>query len=163
MFLRALRIIVILSAILPLAGFRMPADRQVSDDLVYDVRGAFVTARADVEKGLINAINVLVDEAVRATVRSTMLPRAILSVRIEKMSRTSLVIGSRYEARVTVKAISVESGEPVAEGTFVTSVFRLDSRNADWALAERIAGRIINEFRLERQGARPTIASALFP
>ncbi|WP_117191077.1 hypothetical protein [Rhizobium terrae] len=163
MFRCVLRFVLILLAVLPLTAFRMPAGNEAREKLLYDVRGAFVTARPTVPQGLVIATDMLVDEAIRSTVRKTMLPRTIISVRIEETSHMPLMIGSRHEARVTVKAISVSTGEPIAEGTFRTSLFLLDGGEADKALAERIADRITSEFRLDGQGGRPAIASALFP
>lgn len=158
---RAFRLAFILLMALPLAAFRMPAADEAREKLLYDVRGAFVTARPDVPKELVIATDMLVDEAIRSTVRTTMLPRTIIAVRIDKASHVPLLIGSRHEAVVTVQAISVASGEPVAEGTFKASIFLLDAQGADRQLAERIADRIAGEFRLDGQ-RRPAIASALF-
>jgi hypothetical protein len=161
MFRRLASIAVIVLATLPLMAFRMPEATDAGEKMLYDVRGAFVTARPSVPQGLVIAIDLLMDESIRSTVRSTLLPRTILSVRIEETSHSRLMIGNRHEARVTVKAISVASGEPLAEGTFITSVFMLNSGGPDRELAQKIAERIASEFRL--QDGRPTIASALFP
>ncbi|MBW6424715.1 hypothetical protein KX729_24995 [Rhizobium sp. XQZ8] len=161
MLRRVVSIAIILLAALPLMAFRMPAASESGEKMLYDVRGAFVTARPDVPQGLVIQIDLLMDVAIRSTVRQKLLPRAILSVRIEETSHTPLMIGSRHAAKVTVKAISVSSGEPIAEGTFRTSVFLLNGEEADKGLAEKVADRISSEFRL--LDGRPTIASALFP
>jgi len=158
---RVFRLAFILLAALPLTAFRMPDANETREKLLYDVRGAFVTARPDVPKELVIATDMLVDEAIRATVRSTMLPRTIIAVRIDKASHMPFLIGSRHEATVTVQAISVSSGEPIAEGTFKTSIFLLNGQEADRELAGRIADRIAGEFRLDGQH-RPAIANALF-
>jgi len=60
-----------------------------------------------------------------------------------------------------VQAISVNTGEPIAKGTFKTSIFLLDGDTADRDLAEKIADRISSEFRLDGI-RRPTMATALF-
>jgi len=161
MFRRLVSIALIVLASLPLMAFRMPAASESGDKMLYDVRGAFVTARPNVPQGLVIQIDLLMDVAIRSTVRQKLLPRTILSVRIEETSHTPLMIGSRHQAKVTVKAISVASGEPIAQGTFSTSVFLLNGEEADKGLAEKIADKISSEFRL--QDGRPTIASALFP
>ncbi|MFB9953222.1 hypothetical protein ACFFP0_30670 [Rhizobium puerariae] len=156
------RLALIVLTTLPLMAFRMPAAEEVREKLLYDVRGAFVTARPSVSQGLVIATDMLVDEAIRSTVRSTMLPRTIISVRIDETSQTPLIVGSRHGAKVTVKVISLASGEPIAEGAFKASIFLLDGGEANKELAEEIADRIAGEFRLN--GApRPTVASALFP
>ncbi|MBP1846792.1 hypothetical protein J2046_005070 [Rhizobium petrolearium] len=162
MLRHALRFALIVLTALPLMAFRMPAENERREKLLYDVRGAFVTARPDVPQGLVIATDMLIDEAIRATVRSIILPRTIITVRIDTASHVPLLIGSRHEARVTVRAISVASGEPIAEGSFKTSIFLLDTKEADKELAGRIAERIAGEFKLDG-GQRPAIASALFP
>lgn len=159
---RVFRLAFIVLAALPLMAFRMPDSGEAREKLLYDVRGAFVTARPGVPRALVIATDMLVDEAIRATVRATMLPRTIIAVRIDRASHMPLLIGSRHEATVTVQAISVSSGEPIAEGTFKTSVFLLDAEAADRQLAERITDRIAGEFRLDGP-RRPAIANALFP
>lgn len=162
MLRHASRFALIIFAALPLMAFRMPTEDEKREKLLYDVRGAFVTARPDVPQGLVIATDMLIDEAIRTTVRSVILPRTIISVRIDAASHIPLLIGSRHEAKVTVRAISVVSGEPIAEGVFKTSIFLLDTKEADKELAGRIAERIAGEFKLDG-GQRPAIASALFP
>ncbi|AXV15623.1 hypothetical protein CYG48_07900 [Neorhizobium sp. SOG26] len=162
MFRCVSRPVLVALTVLPLMAFRMPAASESLESLLYDVRGVFVTARPTVPQELVIATDMLVDEAVRATVRKTMLPRTIISVRIDQISRLPLMIGSRHEAKVTVKVIAVASGDPIAEGSFKTSVFLLDNAGADRALAQRIADRITTEFRLDGPG-RPAIVNALFP
>lgn len=162
MFRRLVSVIFVLLAAMSLMSFRMPMGDDAAEKLLYDVRGAFVTARPTVPQGLVIATDMLVDEAIRSTVRSVMLPRTILSVRIEETSHTPLLIGARHEAKVTVKAISVSSGEPIAQGTFKASLFLINKGDGHRELAERIADKIASEFRLDGQ-RRPTIASALFP
>jgi hypothetical protein len=162
MFRRLSRFALIVLAALPLTAFRMPAGHETREQFLYDVRGAFVTARGNVPQGLVIAIDMLVDEAIRATSRSTMLPRTIIAIRIEKTSQVPQLIGSRHEAKVAVQVISVSSGEAIAEGNFETSIFLLEAGDGNTALAEKIADRIAAEFRLKGDG-RPAIASALFP
>jgi hypothetical protein len=159
---RAFYLVRLLLVAFPLTAFRMPSADEARDNLLYDVRGAFVTARPNVPQGLVIATDMLVDEAIRATVRSTILPRTIIAVRIDETSQVPLVVGSRHEAKVTVQAISVASGDPIAEGSFRTSIFLIHGEEADKALAEQIADKIAGEFRL-KGGGRPALASALFP
>ncbi len=157
--IRLVRILAILLSIAPLAAFRMPAADEAREKLVYDVRGAFVTAPAEVPQGLVLATDMLVDASIRATVRSTMVPRTIISVRIEETSEVAFLIGSRHLARVTVKAISVATGDAVAEGTFTASVFLLSQDDPDRQLAKDIADRIATAFRLS-VGSPAALASA---
>ncbi|WP_131818955.1 hypothetical protein [Rhizobium sp. LCM 4573] len=133
-----------------------------ADNLLYDVRGAVVTARADVAHKLVAETDRLVEEAISATVRQVSLPRTILAVRIDHTAYMPLIIGGRHEAKVIVEAISVGNGEPIAEGSFKASAFALDRTDGDTLLAERIARRIAAEFRLKERGGT-TLATALFP
>jgi len=150
MLLRSARIVIIPLAVLMLAGFRMPAAEEQAERVLYDVRGAFVTAQPDVSPNLIAGTDILVDSAIRATSRSIMLPRTILTVRLSDTRRSPVLFGHRYSARVMVKVISVGSGEPVAEGEFETSVMSFGKEPADSPLAEKIATRIASEFQLGR-------------
>jgi hypothetical protein len=152
MLLLPLRFLLVLLAWLMLAGFRMPAADHDPDGLLYDVRGALVTAQPDVSHVLISQTDTLVDAAIRATSRPVMLPRTILTVRIAETDQQPTLFGSRASATVDVKAISVSSGEPVAEGTFVISVRTMRRDGADAALAQKIAQRIAAEFQLDGQG-----------
>lgn len=137
----------------------MPTADHPTAKFLYDVRGAFVTAKPDVSQQLIATTDNLVDAAIRATVRSIMLPRTIISVRIDDTTETPFLIGFRRSATVTVQAVSVPSGDPIAEGTFTESVLLFDHKTADQHLAEKIASRISSEFRLD--ASHPlTLASA---
>lgn len=146
--------------VLPLMAFRMPSSREVSERLLYDVRGAFVTAKPDVPKALVAAVDSMVDTAIQSTVRSTVLPRTIIAIRIEETSSVPMLIGVRHIAKVTVQAVSVASGEPVAEGSFTASIYLFDEKTADQELALKVVNRISSEFRLDdrRHGS---LASAL--
>lgn len=151
MSLRRFRVAAVLPlAMLMLTGFRMPAAEEQAERMLYDVRGAFVTAQPDVSRDLITGTDILVDSAIRATSRSMMLPRTILTVRLSDTRRSPVLFGHRYSAKVTVKVISVGSGEPVAEGEFETSVMNFGKEPADSPLAEKIATRIASEFQLGR-------------
>ncbi len=160
MSLRSLRLVIAPLAILMLAGFRMPVADEETERLLYDVRGAFVTAQPDVSRDLIARTDILVDAAIQATSRSMMLPRTILTVRISQTARAPILFGSRSTASVTVKVVSVGSGDPVAEGSFEVSALAFGKSNADTLLAEKIADRIAGEFRLEMPRRR-AVATAL--
>lgn len=158
----SVRVAVLFVSWLLLSSFRMTAADQPSEPLLYDVRGAFVTARADVSPGLIARTDRLVDAAIRSTIRQKALPRTILTVRISEAGYLPLVVGARFRAKVTIEATAVGNGERIATGGFSVSTFALDSEHADARLAERIAERIAREFRLQN-GGPSTLATALFP
>lgn len=159
MFRRCFHLALIFALSLPLTGFRMPSRSEAKERLLYDVRGAFVTARAEVSQSLVLATDTLVDDAIRSTLRSTMLPRTIIVVRIDRAARVPLLLGARHEATVTVQAVAVGTGEPVAEGRFETSVYLLQSDGADQLLAQKIAERIASEFRLDAPRHRALVSA----
>lgn len=148
MSFRLVRLSIVPLTVLMLTGFRMPVPGEVSERLLYDVRGAFVTAQPDVSRDLIARTDLLVDTAIQATNRTTMLPRTILTVRIDEVKPSQFLFGYRYQATVTVKAISVTSGDPVAEGSFQESSLAFGAQGAVDSLANKIADRIASEFRL---------------
>jgi hypothetical protein len=57
--------------------------------------------------------------------------------------------------------VAVGDGEPIAEGSFLASIYLFGEDGADQALAQKIADRIASEFKLDttRHG---TLASALW-
>jgi hypothetical protein len=162
MFRSACRLFILSCAALSLMSFSMKtAETTRSSGPIYDVRGAFVAARPDIPAGLVAGTDARVDAAIRATVRSMSVPRAILTVRITRAGGLPILFGRRHEAKVTVDATSVSSGERIASTTFTASVivFGKDDPGED-ALAAKIADRVAAEFKLG--GGRPTtIASAL--
>lgn len=154
------RIAAVSLALVLLTGFRMPEKEDAAERMLYDVRGAFVTAQTDVPPELIAWTDSLVDASIQATTRSFMLPRAILTVKIGEAKRMPALLGTRYSAAVTVKAISVGSGEPIAEGSFNMSVLRFGEEGADRVLAGKIADRIASEFHL-KDPRRSAVLTAL--
>ncbi len=159
MSFRSLRFVIAPLAVLMLAGFRMPVADEEAERLLYDVRAAFVTAQPNVSRDLIAQTDILVDAAIQATNRSMLLPRTILTVRISETARAPVLFGSRSTASVTVKVVSVGSGEPVAEGSFEVSALTFGKNSADAFLAEKIADRIAGEFRLEVPRRRAVVTA----
>lgn len=160
---RHVSLILLALSALPLMSFRMEEQATVSrEKLFYDVRGALVTARADVSRDLVAETDRLVDAAIRATIRQISLPRTILTVRIDRAGYLPFIIGGRHEARVSIEAIAVGTGEMIAAGSFGASVFALEKEDGDALLAEKIASRIATEFRLDGKGGS-TLATALSP
>ncbi len=159
---RLFRISILTISWLALAGFRLAGHDQPADPLLYDVRGAFVTAKPEISPALVAGVDRLVDDAIRATFRRKALPRAVLTVRIVEADYLPLVVGARFRVMVSVEATAVGTGEKIAAGGFTISAFALDAVHADSRLADRIADRVAREFRLN--GTRPsTLANALFP
>ena len=157
------RLTVLGLAWLVLGGFRMEiVEGPAQQHLLYDVRGAFVSAQVEISRKLVSDTDRLVDDAIRATFRQTSMPRAVLTIRIIETGRLPLFIGARYRAKVTVEATAVGNGERIATGTFAISAFAFDADAGDARLAARIATRIAREFSLE-DNAPSTLATALFP
>ncbi|MGE7370927.1 hypothetical protein ACQKKX_17950 [Neorhizobium sp. NPDC001467] len=162
MFRSACRLLILAASTLPLMAFSIKTvENPRASGPFYDVRGSFVAAKPDIPAALVAGTDRRVDAAIRATVRSLSLPRAILTVRIIRAGGLPILFGNRHEAKVTVDATSVSTGERIASATFTVSatVFGRDTNVQD-ALAAKIADRVAAEFKLD--GGRPTtIASAL--
>ena len=161
MSFRPLLLCFLLATLPALMSFRLQPAAAEREALLYDVRGAFVAARADVPPVLVTETDRLVNDAVLTTVRDHVVPRTILAIRIDSHAVMPALIGGRRAATVSVEAVAVSSGEAIAEGAFSISVFSLREGAIDLLLAERIAERVAAEFRLTRE--RPvTLATALF-
>ncbi len=160
--LRRLLILLVLVGLLPLLmAFRLQPSVAGREALLYDVRGAFVAAGDNIPAALVAEADRLVNEAIASTVRQRVLPRTVLTIRIERLSTTPVLVGGRREARVSVEAVAVNSGEVIAEGSFGVSVFSLRQDHVNLLLAERIAQRVAAEFRLTGERRSP-LATALF-
>lgn len=157
------RFSLIVLAWLILSSFRIAPEMRTADlPIMYDVRGAFVSAPPSVSRTLVAETGNMVDAAIRATFRKTLLPRTILTIRILATNRTTYVVGTRYSATISVDATAVGNGEKVATGRFEVSAFNFNDSHSDVALARKIAERLAEEFRLE-DSAPSTLATALFP
>ncbi|MCB5202078.1 hypothetical protein LH464_06260 [Neorhizobium sp. T786] len=159
---RASQVAATVIAALLLMSFRLDSSAGRNEALLYDVRGAFVAARGEISHPLVTETDRLVNEAIFATVRSITLPRAVLTVRIERVARVPVVFGQKAEATVTVEAVAVGNGEVIAAGNFGVSAYSMRSGAIDGLLADRIAERVSREFRLGGE-RRTTLATALFP
>ncbi len=149
--LRIRKTTVIIAAGLLLMSFRVDREPAMEESLYYDVRGAFVAARGEVSHALVAETDRLVNEAIDVTVRSIVLPRTVLTVRIHEVKSAPVAFGNRKTAAVTVEAASVNDGEVIAAGTFEVMAFGFTSDAVDNALAERIAERVAREFRLHEE------------
>ncbi len=121
---------------------------------VYDVRDLTVLADIRVPKAVIIGTDSRVAAAIAATVPRPEAPPVVLSVRIGSYRPDISSLNRRSEATVTVTAVSVIDGSPVAIATFpVTS----GTENPDFeaeALAEAAAARIRSLFVLSMPSAR---------
>jgi hypothetical protein len=161
--LRRLLLLCALITVLPLlVSFRLQSASSGSEALLYDVRGAFVAARSHVPAVLVTETDRLVNEAILSTVRERVLPRTILTIRIDRLASPPTILGGKREVTVSVEAVSLGNGEVIAEESFDMSVFSLRRDSVDLLLAKRISARVVSEFRLAGE-RRSTLATALFP
>ncbi|MCF6368646.1 hypothetical protein [Rhizobium halophilum] len=160
--LRHLLLLCALIAVLPLlVSFRLQPATVGREALLYDVRAAFVAARSDVPPVLVTETDRLVNEAILSTIRQRVLPRTILTIRIDRLTSPPTLLGGKRAATVSVEAVAVGNGEVIAEGSFEMSVFSFRRNAVDLVLADRIAALIASEFQLASE-RRSTLATALF-
>lgn|SRR6218665_3690013 len=133
-------------AVATLSAFRMPVSNGKAVAMLYDVRGAFVTVGEDVSPAMARDVEQRLKAAIQATVRTEPLPRVIVSVKVDEITRQPFFFGQRYKARFTVKAASVADGSVIAIGVYSAS-----SANG-WALAEKIARKAGKALMLEAPG-----------
>ncbi len=121
---------------------------------VYDVRDLTVLADVRVPQTVVVGTDSRIAAAIAATVPRPEAPPVVLSVRIGSYRPDISPLNRRSEAMVTVTAVSVIDGSPVATATFpVTS----GTENPDFeaeALAEAVAARIRSLFVLTMPSGR---------
>ena len=83
MYRQLKRIGVVMLTSLALMSFRLGPETREGDRLIYDVRGAFVAARADISPELMQSIHYRVSNAINDTVRVRARPRVVLTIRLE--------------------------------------------------------------------------------
>ncbi len=162
MYRQLKRIGVVMLTSLALMSFRLGPETREGDRLIYDVRGAFVAARADISPELMQSIHYRVSNAINDTVRVRARPRVVLTIRLEAYARGSLLLGQRASVRAVVRAAAVQTGEVIAEAKFTVTAVSLDASAIERDLAFGVAERVISEFKLSRT-APSTLATALFP
>ncbi|RCW28617.1 hypothetical protein DFR48_101634 [Ciceribacter lividus] len=145
-------IALLLSALLSscsVAGVELLTPRKV-----YEVRDLTVLADVRVPQTVVVGTDSRIAAAIAATVPRPEAPPVVLSVRIGSYRPDISPLNRRSEATVTVTAISVIDGSPVATATFpVTSETETPDFEAE-ALAEAVAARIRLLFALSMPSAR---------
>ncbi|THF52125.1 hypothetical protein E6C51_04710 [Allorhizobium terrae] len=116
----------------------------------YDVRAVVVVAGPKVPLALVQGVERRMSDAVAATVRSEVLPRVILTVRLEQVGISIGLDNNKNEAEVKVSAASVETGELVAEGDFKVLTETGNASLAAESLAEEVSARLRSLFYLQR-------------
>lgn len=148
MFARSLRIAVALSIALLLGSCSLFQGRTIDRPLVYFVRNVTVIADARIPLDLIESVDRRVSAAIAATRAPQGAERVVLMVKIDRLGFGEGARRNLAQARFTVTATSVETGEPVAQGVFTVNSPTDDPRWARQALAEEITARIRFAFSL---------------
>jgi len=138
-----------LAACLALAGCMADLFHSTPKKFYYDIRAVTVLAGPKVPVALIEGVERRLSAAVDATVRSEVLPRVILTVRVESMAGQLGLDKQHNEALVQVSAASVETGEVVAKGEFKVLTITNDPGLGPESLAEEISARIRSLFYLK--------------
>jgi type IV pilus biogenesis protein CpaD/CtpE len=115
---------------------------------VYDVRSAVVLSSTTMSAELLSGISDRVNAAIRGTVRTSELPRVVLTIRIVSIAKGLGFQKDRNVAKVSIDAASVEDGSVIAVTSFEVTSMTADPNLADDILAEDIAARVRSAFAL---------------
>lgn len=119
---------------------------------VYDVRNAVVLSGPNMPAELLSGINDRVNAAINATVRDTVLPRVVLTIRVVSIQKGLGFQKDRNVAKISIDAASVEDGSVIAVSAFDVTSIAADPKLADEILAEDVAARIRSVFSLSGRG-----------
>ncbi len=122
--------------------------------LYYDVRAVVVMAGPNVPLDLVRGLERRMSDAVAVTVRSEVLPRVIVTVRMDSIATSIGLDKNKNEVIVKVSAASVENGAVVAEGEFKVMTETGSANLAAESLAEETAARLRDMFHLQRPAIR---------
>lgn len=148
MFACSLRIAVAMGFALLLASCSVFFGRSIDRPLVYYVRNVTVMADARIPLDLIESVDRRVSAAIAATRPPAGAERVVLLVKIDRLGFGEGARRRLAQAKFTVTATSVETGQPVAQGVFTVNSPTDDPRWARQALAEEVAARIRFAFSL---------------
>ncbi|EKF57198.1 hypothetical protein QWE_22701 [Agrobacterium albertimagni AOL15] len=157
MFARSLRIAVAMGVTLLLASCSVLFGRSIDRPLVYYVRNVTVMADARIPLELIENVDRRVSAAIATTRAPQGAERVVLLVKIDRLGFGEGARRRLAQADFTVTAVSVETGEPVAKGSFRVNGPTDDPRWARQALAEEVAARIRFAFSLTTPRVRKTL------
>jgi len=107
-----------------------------------------VLADGRVSTRIIAGIDGRLSAAIASTSAPAGAPRVILTVRINRFEADIAATNRVSRAVVTVTAVSVENGAPIATGTFTVVSRTDDPQFEEESLAEEISGRIRSLFSL---------------
>jgi hypothetical protein len=115
---------------------------------LYDVRSAVVLSGPNMPAELLSGINDRVNAAINATVRETVLPRVVLTIRVISIQKGLGFQKDRNVAKISVDAASVEDGSVIAVSAFDVTSMAADPKLADEIIADDVAARIRSVFSL---------------
>lgn len=159
MLARSLRFAAAFGLVLLLGSCTLLHGRSIDRPLVYYVRNVTVMADARIPLDLIDNVDRRVSAAIAATRAPQGAERVVLLVKIDRLGFGEGARRRLAQAKFTVTATSVETGEPVAQGAFTVNSPTDDPRWARQALAEEIAARVRFAFSL----TTPRVRKALPP
>ncbi|MDC7742268.1 MULTISPECIES: hypothetical protein [Rhizobium] len=119
---------------------------------MYDVRSAVVVSGPNMPAELLAGINDRVNAAINVTVRDTVLPRVVLTIRVVSIEKGLGFQKDRNVAKISIDAASVEDGSVIAVSAFDVTSIAADPKLADEILAEDVAARIRSVFSLSGRG-----------
>jgi hypothetical protein len=152
---RSLRTAIAFGLVLCLVSCASIQARIFPKHLVYYVRNVTVIADARMPRDLLSGVDARISAAIAATRPPTAAERVVLMVKINRLDQGEGARRRMGRAHFTVTATSVDTGEPVAEGSYVVNASTDDPRYALGSLAEEIAARIRIEFSLSAPVVRP--------
>lgn len=115
---------------------------------LYDVRSAVVLSGPNIPAELLAGINDRVNAAINATMRDTVLPRVVLTIRVVSIQKGLGFQKDRNVAKISVDAASVDDGSVIAVSAFDVTSIAADPKLADDIMAEDVAARIRSVFSL---------------
>ncbi|WP_454849555.1 hypothetical protein [Rhizobium binxianense] len=119
---------------------------------MYDVRSAVVLSGPHMPAALLSGISDRVNAAIHATVRTTPLPRVVLTIRVVSIEKGLGYQRDRNLARISIDAASVDDGSVIAVTSFEVTSFAADPNLANDIMAEDIAARVRATFALSARG-----------
>lgn len=131
--------------------------RPITRPLSYHVRDVTVIADATVPTRIIAGVDRRVSAAIAATRPPAGAERVVVLVRIEKLGYGFNARRHLQTARFNVTAASVETGDPVAMGSFLVNNPTDDPMMAEESLAEEIASRVRFAFSLASPSLRKVV------
>jgi len=140
-----------------LASCTVTGGRPITRPLSYHVRAVTVLADARIPTSIFAGVDRRVSAAIAATRPPAGAERVVVLVKIDRLGYGYNARRNLQTARFTVTATSVETGEPVATGSFLVNNPTNDPMMAEESLAEEIASRVRFAFSLASPSLRKLV------